>query len=65
MSSLDRVLEAVRREITPDDDERERLEAVAAELERETEAALEELPVDADILRVGSTARGTWLSGET
>ena len=64
MSSLDRVLEAVRREITPDDDERERLEAVAAELERETEAALEELPVDADILRVGSTARGTWLSGD-
>jgi len=55
---------AVREEIDPSAAERERMEAVAAELRERAERAIAELPVDADVLQVGSTARGTWISGD-
>jgi tRNA nucleotidyltransferase (CCA-adding enzyme) len=62
--AFDRVVEAVRERVTPDAAERELLEEVAAELEARAERAVAELSVDADVVRVGSTARGTWLAGD-
>jgi len=61
---FDVVVAAVHDRITPDEAERARLESVAAELTARAEAAVDELGVDADIVRVGSTARGTWLAGD-
>ena len=62
--SFESVVSEVRNRVVPDDDEREVLEAVVAALAARAEAALEELPVEADTRLVGSTARGTWLSGD-
>ncbi|MEF8868699.1 MAG: CCA tRNA nucleotidyltransferase [Haloarculaceae archaeon] len=62
--ALAAVVESVRERVTPDERERERLEAVAEELETRAERAVAELPVEADVVRVGSTARGTWLAGD-
>ncbi|SHG49545.1 CCA tRNA nucleotidyltransferase [Halobaculum gomorrense] len=64
---LDAVLAAVRERVTPDAAERERLEAAAADLAERVRAAVTDLPSpadDADVLTVGSTARGTWLAGD-
>jgi len=61
MSDLERVLAPVRERVTPDADEREAMEAATAALESRTREAVADLPVDADVLRVGSTGRGTWL----
>jgi tRNA nucleotidyltransferase (CCA-adding enzyme) len=64
---LDAVLSAVRERVTPDAAERERLEAAAADLAERARAAAAELPSpadEADVLTVGSTARGTWLAGD-
>ena len=58
------VVERVRERATPDADERERLRAATDRLVDRTEAAIDELPVDADVILVGSTARGTWLTGD-
>ncbi|PSQ05180.1 CCA tRNA nucleotidyltransferase [Halobacteriales archaeon QS_6_71_20] len=49
-ADLDAVLSTVRERVTPDAEERARLEAAAAAL--------------SDRTRVGSTARGTWLAGD-
>lgn len=57
------VLSRARDYVDPDEDERQRLEAVAAELTERAETAVADLPITADIRRVGSTARNTWLSG--
>ncbi|WP_121821805.1 CCA tRNA nucleotidyltransferase [Halostella salina] len=58
------VTRAVREEIDPDPEERERLAAAADELVERSEAAVADIGVDADALLVGSTARGTWISGD-
>jgi len=58
------LLARVRDRVTPDAAERERLDRVAARLRGRAEAAVADLPVDAETLRVGSTARGTWLAGD-
>ncbi|WP_411967875.1 CCA tRNA nucleotidyltransferase [Haloferax sp. YSSS75] len=63
-SDLDAVVAAVRERIDPDEAERRALAAAAAELESRVHDALSDLSVDADVLQVGSTARGTWLSGD-
>jgi tRNA nucleotidyltransferase (CCA-adding enzyme) len=55
---------AVRERVTPDPEERERLERAAADLLERTEWLAADLPVETDVLRVGSTARGTWLAGD-
>ncbi|MFC7009274.1 CCA tRNA nucleotidyltransferase [Halalkalicoccus salilacus] len=55
---------AVRERVTPDPDERERLERATAALVERTESATADLPVETDVLRVGSTARDTWLAGD-
>ncbi|MFW5940136.1 MAG: CCA tRNA nucleotidyltransferase [Halolamina sp.] len=62
--ALDAVLERVSERVTPDAAERERLRSVVADLRARTEAAIDELPVDADVRQVGSSARSTWLAGD-
>ncbi|WP_066411773.1 CCA tRNA nucleotidyltransferase [Halorubrum aethiopicum] len=64
MADLDAVLSRVRERALPDAEERERLRATAAELTERTRAAIADLPVEADVVQVGSTARGTWVSGD-
>jgi tRNA nucleotidyltransferase (CCA-adding enzyme) len=56
----DRVLERVE----PSPQERERLESAVETLIERTREAIGDLPVEAEPLRVGSTARDTWLAGE-
>jgi len=61
---FDEVIASVREEIDPDPGERAALqEAVETVIER-TEAVLADLDVAADVTHVGSTARGTWVSGD-
>jgi tRNA nucleotidyltransferase (CCA-adding enzyme) len=64
MNEFEAVVEAVRDRVTPTAAERERLAAAAAALRERAEAAIADLPVDAEVLQVGSTARGTWLAGD-
>jgi len=64
---FDAVVERVRERVVPDGDERARLDSVVATLRERTDAAIADLPLDADdvdVVLVGSTARGTWLAGE-
>jgi tRNA nucleotidyltransferase (CCA-adding enzyme) len=62
--TFDEVVAAVRERVEPDADERERLESVVATLRERAEAAIADLPVEADVVQVGSTARDTWLAGD-
>jgi tRNA nucleotidyltransferase (CCA-adding enzyme) len=62
--SFDEVVAQVRERVVPGEDERERLQAAADEVVARAEAAIADLPVAADVVRVGSTARDTWLSGD-
>jgi len=64
MSTLDDVLSEVDERVTPSPDERQRLAAAAERLVERAEAAIADHAVDADVLQVGSTARGTWLAGD-
>ena len=64
MADLDSVLSRVRDRAVPNDAERSRLRSVAAELTASAESAITDVPVDADVVQVGSTARGTWVSGD-
>jgi tRNA nucleotidyltransferase (CCA-adding enzyme) len=61
---FDAVVTRIHKQVTPDNDEREAMESAVRRLTERTEAALADLPVEAEILQVGSTARGTWLSGD-
>ena len=58
------VTERVRERVTPDADERARLDAAETALRERAREAVADLPVAADIVLVGSTARDTWLAGE-
>ncbi|USZ69424.1 CCA tRNA nucleotidyltransferase [Halorussus salilacus] len=63
-ADFEAVVAAVGERIDPGDRERERMrEAVDALVER-VDDALDDLPVEADAMQVGSTARGTWISGD-
>ncbi|WP_327050927.1 CCA tRNA nucleotidyltransferase [Halomicrococcus gelatinilyticus] len=64
MTAFEDAVATVRERVEPDRAERERLREVVARLVERTEAAVADLPVEADVLQVGSTARGTWLSGD-
>jgi len=64
MTDLADVLATVRDRVDPDPEERARLAAVVDRLTERVREALAELPVDARVLQVGSTARGTWLAGD-
>ncbi|WP_117365473.1 CCA tRNA nucleotidyltransferase [Natrarchaeobaculum sulfurireducens] len=61
---LERVITAARDRVDPSDDERERLRTIADRLVDRAEAAATDLCTDADVLQVGSSARGTWVSGD-
>ena len=63
-TDLARVLARVDARVRPDDDERTRLAAVAERLTDRARDALAAREVDGDVVRVGSTARDTWLSGD-
>lgn len=62
--AFEAVIDRVRVRFDPDPEERERLRETAAALIARAEAAVRDLPVEADVLQVGSTARGTWTSGD-
>ena len=62
--SFESVVERVRDRVVPGDEEVADLESVVADLTDRAEAAVADLPVDGDVLLVGSTARGTWLAGD-
>ena len=64
MSSLDDVLSTVRERVTPTAAERQRLSSTADRLIARAEAAIDDRELEADVLQVGSTARGTWLAGD-
>jgi tRNA nucleotidyltransferase (CCA-adding enzyme) len=60
---LDRVVATVRERTTPSEDERALVERVVDEAMDRVRDAAADLPVDADVVHVGSTARNTWLPG--
>ena len=62
--ALDAVLARVRERVTPDDEERARLDEAVDRLTDATERALADRSIAADVVHVGSTARGTWLPGD-
>ena len=62
--TFESVVAEIRDRVVPQTEEREALEAVIADLTERAEAAIDELPVEADTRLVGSTARGTWLAGD-
>ncbi|MFC5368528.1 CCA tRNA nucleotidyltransferase [Salinirubrum litoreum] len=64
MTDLDAVVARVRDRIDPSADERQRMADATATLLSRVESATADLPVPTDAIQVGSTARGTWLSGD-
>jgi tRNA nucleotidyltransferase (CCA-adding enzyme) len=63
-AELARVVSRVRERVDPDEAERAALQTAVDTLRERVERALDERGLDADVLQVGSTARGTWLSGD-
>jgi tRNA nucleotidyltransferase (CCA-adding enzyme) len=64
MTTLDDVLTRVSERVTPTADERQRLSTAAETLADRARAAIDDRGLDADVIQVGSTARGTWLAGD-
>ncbi|MDT3433656.1 CCA tRNA nucleotidyltransferase [Haloarcula sp. 1CSR25-25] len=61
---FDAVVAEMRARVSPTDDERAQLQRVADAVMADAEAAVADLPVDAEVVQVGSTARGTWTAGD-
>ncbi|NLV13373.1 CCA tRNA nucleotidyltransferase [Haloarcula argentinensis] len=61
---FDAVVDTVRARVSPTDDERAQLQRVADAVMADAEAAIADLPVGAEVVQVGSTARGTWTAGD-
>jgi len=64
MNEFDAVVSRIRQRVEPDDAERKRLDTAVETLTDRTIEAIDELPVAADVIQVGSTARDTWLAGD-
>ncbi|WP_049937698.1 CCA tRNA nucleotidyltransferase [Haloplanus natans] len=64
MSDFEAVTARVADRVTPDAAERERLRVAVDDLTRRVRDALADLPVEASVVQVGSTARGTWLADD-
>ncbi|MFB6108952.1 MAG: CCA tRNA nucleotidyltransferase [Haloplanus sp.] len=64
MADLDAVVARVADRVTPSPAERDRLQAAVDDLRDRIRAAAADLPVDADVVQVGSTARETWLADD-
>jgi len=61
---FDAVVGRVREWATPGDEERRRLQRAATTVMERAREAVAELPVEAEVIQVGSTARGTWTAGD-
>ena len=61
---FDAVTQQIRQRVDPGPEERAAMQQVVAELTDRIETAIADLPVDADVVQVGSTARGTWIAGD-
>ncbi|KOX93404.1 tRNA CCA-pyrophosphorylase [Haloarcula rubripromontorii] len=61
---FDAVVDTVRTRVSPTDDEQAQLQRVADAVIADAEAAIADLPVEAEVVQVGSTARGTWTAGD-
>jgi tRNA nucleotidyltransferase (CCA-adding enzyme) len=61
---LDEVVATIRKRVSPDTTERAKLRQTAETIIQQTRDSVGELPVTADVLQVGSTARGTWIAGD-
>jgi tRNA nucleotidyltransferase (CCA-adding enzyme) len=61
---FDEVVATIRKRVSPNTTERAQLRQTAETIIQQTQDAVAELPVTADILQVGSTARGTWIAGD-
>jgi tRNA nucleotidyltransferase (CCA-adding enzyme) len=64
MSDFEDVVGRVRERVDPTPGERRVLAAAAGRLADRARDAIADLPVDADVVQVGSTARGTWVAGD-
>ncbi|WP_232687121.1 CCA tRNA nucleotidyltransferase [Halobacterium zhouii] len=64
MSDFDAVVERVRGRVDPTAEERRALAGAVERLAERARAAIADLPVEADVVQVGSTARGTWVAGD-
>lgn len=62
--TVEDVLEEAKKQVVPNDAEVSKMENVADELLEQTKSATEGIPTDAEVIRVGSTARDTWISGD-
>lgn len=62
--SFDEVIAAVRERVDPSATERASLGEAARHLVEDAQDVIETLGVDADVVQVGSTARGTWTAGD-
>ncbi|MBX0322900.1 CCA tRNA nucleotidyltransferase [Halomicroarcula sp. F13] len=61
---FDAVVERVHERVSPDAEERERLQRAAETVMERAADAIADLPVSAEVIQVGSTARGTWTAGD-
>ncbi|WP_336328667.1 CCA tRNA nucleotidyltransferase [Halovenus sp. HT40] len=61
---FDATIDRVRERVEPADTERDALDATTDRLVSRAREAIADLPVEADVLQVGSTARDTWLAGD-
>ncbi|MFB6173474.1 MAG: CCA tRNA nucleotidyltransferase [Halobacteriales archaeon] len=64
MTEFEAVAAGVRERVEPDEAERERLEGAVDRLTGRARDAVADLPVEAEVRHVGSTARDTWISGD-
>ncbi|MFB6270997.1 MAG: CCA tRNA nucleotidyltransferase [Halobacterium sp.] len=64
MSDFESVVDVVRERVDPTPGERRALAETAERLADRARDAIDSLPVDADVMQVGSTARGTWVAGD-
>ncbi|WP_267641853.1 CCA tRNA nucleotidyltransferase [Haloarchaeobius amylolyticus] len=62
--AFEETVAAVRERVDPSPEEREQLRAAADEIIERAETAVAEYSPGADVMQVGSTARGTWISGD-
>ncbi|MFB6296537.1 MAG: CCA tRNA nucleotidyltransferase [Halobacteriales archaeon] len=64
MPTFEDVADRVLKRVEPSESERRRLQAATEALTDRAEDAIADLPVEAEPLLVGSTARDTWLAGD-
>ncbi|MDH5020390.1 CCA tRNA nucleotidyltransferase [Halobacterium rubrum] len=64
MSDFEAVVGRVSERVDPTAEERRALAAAAGRLADRARDAIANLPVDAEVVQVGSTARGTWVAGD-